>query len=74
MATKRDGVKCYDMADMDEPIFVLRSTDRFAPVLVRMWAMLAQIGGCSKPKVDEATVCAMRMEEWAARRGSKFPD
>lgn len=40
MATKATpGVfDCYAKAAPDEPIFVLRSTDPLAPILVRMWA------------------------------------
>lgn len=74
MATKREGVACYEKADPDEPIFVLRAQDRLAPILVRLWAMLAWANGAPQPKISEANVCAMKMEDWAAKRGSKFPD
>ena len=34
MSRKRDGVPCYDKAEPDEPIFVLRSQDLIAPDVV----------------------------------------
>jgi hypothetical protein len=74
MATKREGIACYDKADPDEPLFVLRAQDRLAPVLVRLWADLAAQHGCPEPKVMGARVAAMKMEDWATKRGAKFPD
>lgn len=74
MATKRDGCPCYEKADLDEPIFTLRAKDRLAPIIVRLWAMLADMSGAPKPKTNGAIACAMQMEDWAARHGNKFPD
>ena len=42
MATKRRGDSCYDKADLDEPIFVLRAKDKLAPNVVRDWADAAE--------------------------------
>lgn len=74
MATKREGDSCYDKAALDEPIFVLRANDRLAPMIVRFWARIADMMGVNRAKVQKAEVCAMKMEEWAVKRGSKLPD
>ena len=71
MATKnRPGeFDCYAAADPDEPLFVLRSTDTLAPMLVREWVLLyQQKKGDLTPeqsrKVKEALQVARDMEEW----------
>lgn len=51
MATKRTGVPCYDKAGEDEPLFVLRATDKFGPQVIRYWAALV-VQGC-EPDVEE---------------------
>lgn len=82
MSTKRNGVSCYDKADQDEPIFVLRSTDRFAPHIIRYWASLV-IKSSERPtpsktaaKVIDAHYCASAMEEWQVEHSDKvkIPD
>lgn len=64
MSTKREGVACYDKAAMDEPLFVLRAQDNLAPLLVRMWAAMADLGGTKPEIVAEARRCADQMEAW----------
>ena len=54
-----------------EPVFVLRGQDKFAPVLIRLWANLAEMGDCSKEKVRSARLIADQMEKWPDR---KMPD
>ncbi len=54
-----------------EPVFVLRGQDKFAPVLIRLWANLAEMGGCRKEKVHSARLIADEMEQWPDR---KLPD
>jgi hypothetical protein len=56
----------------DEPIFVLRAQDRFAPEVVRYWCDLAEGIGVSAGKVAEARELAATMERWSGMR--KFPD
>ncbi len=68
MATKNEGVSCYDKAADDEPIFVLRAQDGIAPMVVRMWADMAEYLGVSEEKVEEARLLADQMEEWPNRR------
>ena len=62
---------CLDRLKRGEPYFVLRAQDKWAPVLVRMWAMLAQMTNCGGEKVADAHRTAGEMEGWAPR---KFPD
>lgn len=64
MATKREGVSCYDKAGMDEPLFVLRAQDKLAAGIVRQWADLAEQGGTKPEVVAEARQCADEMEAW----------
>ena len=59
----------------NEPIFVLRAQDKWAPLIVRMWALLARINlGPFHNKVLEAEALATKMETWGMRNGAKFPD
>jgi hypothetical protein len=74
MATKSEGDSCYKKAGMDEPIFVLRATDRLAPGMVEAWADEAEEQGVPEVKVSEARHLALRMREWQAVHGSKRPD
>ena len=70
MSNKKDNEvleRCLD----DEPIFVLRAQDLLAPMLVRLWVMLARLHGCRIEKTSEALRCAEEMEKWPAR---KWPD
>ena len=70
---------CYEDAGPDEPLFVLRSTDRSAPDTVRHWADMyelrkqldnsvgdgpGELTARQQEKVDEARECASAMEQW----------
>lgn len=75
MGLKADELQhgCFARAEADEPMFVLLSRDRLAPLLVRAWAGLRtlQIWIGLKPasdyvKVDEARQLAARMTQWRA--------
>lgn len=68
MATKNTGVPCYDKADPDEPLFVLRAQDLLAPVLVRAWAFMASQFGVNSNKVEDAKSVAKQMIGWRNRR------
>jgi hypothetical protein len=74
MATKREGVSCYDKAGPDEPLFVLRSTDLLSPEIVREWAYRAKAAGTSDEKVEEARRAADAMEDWQIANSKKVPD
>ena len=57
---------CYVHAHPDEPMFVLLGRDPVGSLLVRLWAEVrAEIGGTNEEKLDEAYVCADKMEKWA---------
>lgn len=73
MATKHTD-ECLSKAHDDEPIFVLRAQDRFAPLMVETWARLAEAVNCPVPKVDEAIRLADQMRDWQESNGSKYPD
>lgn len=56
----------------DEPVFVLRGQDRFAPEIVDEWADRAEYAeGCPDEKVDAARDVADAMRSWPRR---KYPD
>lgn len=70
MATKREGVPCYDKADPDEPLFVIRAQDNLSSVIVRHWARLAEMDGVPDDKVKEARHCADLMEQWPIHKNA----
>lgn len=62
---------CFARAKKDEPMFILLSRDRLAPLLVRAWALLrrCQIYIGTKPpsdfeRCDEADALARQMRAW----------
>lgn len=65
---------CLSKAGPDEPIFVLRAHDKFAPMIVRVWAGIyaASKGGYALmtqrqiDKYKEAIALAHLMDEWKA--------
>lgn len=80
MATKRDEMAnpagCWNKADLDEPVFILRAQDYFAPGVVRAWARRAAIRGVNEAKVNEALSLAILMDEWQHSHAQqvKVPD
>lgn len=59
----------------DEPVFILRAKDKFAPNALRHWAdQLAWEVGEDNPLVKMAKTQADAMEVWASMNGSKTPD
>jgi hypothetical protein len=48
----------------DEPLFCLRAQDKFAPVIIRLWAELCRLHGTPEKKVDEALELAASMTAW----------
>ena len=85
MATKNDPGEfdCYADAAPDEPIFILRATDRIAPKIVREWAAVYvatkrngheargepdRLTEKEQRKFDEAMACAERMDAWRNRQ------
>lgn len=62
-----------------EPVFVLRGSDVLAPVLVRFWADLVEshyrrTGLTMTPRVGEARVLALQMEDWQKTHGATVPE
>jgi hypothetical protein len=74
MGTKNNPGKfdCYANAAPDEPMFVLLGRDRYAPLLVRIWALLrSRDGGEDEAKLEEAYQCARAMEQWQIDIGKR---
>lgn len=57
-------------AESGEPVFVLRAQDKFAPMLIEMWAELVRDG----PKYVDAWEHAHKMRQWQKANGCKIPD
>jgi hypothetical protein len=64
MGTKNSGIKCYDNAAPDEPLFVLRAVDPATPNAIRAWAKEALRVGHRQEKIDEALAYAAEVESW----------
>ena len=74
MSTKREGIKCYENAADDEPLFVLRAQDVLAPEIVREWAFRAAAAGVPAQKVEQARRDADAMEDYQTTHRKKVPD
>lgn len=82
MSTKAEVIKeanegrgCLGKALMDEPVFILRAQDRFAPDLVERWASnVMSAKGAPTEKVRQARALAHRMRAWQELNTSKIPD
>lgn len=80
MSTKKHELELYaagkgvlGKAADDEPLFILRAQDKLAPIIVEMWAGLAEatVAGDIDAKINEARVLASKMRAWPNR---KLPD
>lgn len=73
MATKAEGDLCYQKADKDEPLFVLRAQDATAPSVVEFWyAQNPQVH--HTPKGTECLELIQRMKNWQNERLVKLAD
>jgi hypothetical protein len=57
----------------DEPVFLLRAKDKFAPAIVRIWAGFVLASG-DKSLGEYIMGWSEVMEDWQARNGCKCPD
>ena len=74
MGTKNNpgDINCYGNANGDEPIFVLRSTDKSAPAIIRIWACFYKTrkeqensyGPAEHNKYESALEIARHMEKY----------
>ena len=62
---------CWNNAEPDEPVFVLKASDILFEQAVMYWAFLAQANGAPAAKVDEAVACA---KQGGAYLRKKIPD
>jgi hypothetical protein len=70
MGTKKSELAdgCMAKASDNEPVFVLRAQDVTSPQVVREWARLAALNGCTPAKVEAALATATAMEQWPHRK------
>jgi len=59
---------------VDEPVFLLRAQDKFAPKLLLQWAMEVRLAGGDPKVAAEAEEHAQNMLDWQKVHGSKNPD
>lgn len=76
MATKRENLlnpnSCWNKAELDEPVFILRSTDFIAPTIVTLWTVqyVSDKGGwlrmtdAQKQKFEDALRVAEAMRNY----------
>jgi len=57
----------------DEPVFLLRGTDKFSPYVIRMWAALVKTAG-DRELAEHVDSFANRMVLWQHANGCKTPD
>lgn len=71
------GPSCLTSATDDEPIFVLKSTDELAPLIVRQWADMYLMQKSEHPggpthkqwnKYHEAKALADQMDQWRSTK------
>lgn len=90
MATKREnmeqaaaGTGCLGKAHDDEPVFILRAQDRFAPGLVERWADMVEhansprvgdVAEKTRQKIKGARALAHQMRAWQELNLPKIPD
>lgn len=59
----------------DEPVFLLRGQDRYAPIMLRIYANLVALADdFDKDIVLSATEQADAMDRWQDEKGCKEPD
>lgn len=58
----------------DEPVFLLRASDKMAPQTVREWARLQKLAGNKDKAVQVALDWAETMEYWQLENGCKLAD
>lgn len=58
----------------DEPVFLLRAKDMFAPDVVRYWATVQRDAGGDPKLIELALAHANAMDRWQVENGSKLPD
>ena len=72
----RHSCICFCLAELDEPLFILRAQDTLAPRVVVRWAHLAEQAGSPEDKVQGALILAKEMADWQAKNPHrvKVPD
>ena len=58
----------------NEPVFLLRATDKNAPTIVSAWADMAEANGAKADIVNAARQQAKAMTEWQEKHTAHIPD
>lgn len=57
----------------DEPVFLIRSQDVFAPRVIAFWADLVDQAGGEK-KAEEIREFVEQIKDWQSKNSTKIPD
>jgi hypothetical protein len=76
--TPAEAIEYANRLPPDEPCFILRGRDAFAPGAVQSWAVLCLSANPklvkTRAKGERAMVLAEEMRDWQERHGAKIPD
>ena len=76
MSTKQQNLErygsCWNKAEDDEPVFIIRAKDPIGAMIVRLWASLAESTGAhDRAKAGQAWNVSLDMDRW---RDAKYGD
>lgn len=75
MELAAQGQGCLGKASPDEPVFILRAQDCFAPDIIENWAnCVVSANGGPTDKSRKAKALAHQMRAWQEWNTSKVPD
>jgi hypothetical protein len=75
LALANEGKGCLGKARPDEPVFILRAQDRFAPDLLESWSHKVELAkGTVTEKSRKARALAHQMRAWQELNSCKVPD
>lgn len=63
-----------DQAPSDEPVFLLRGSDKLAPTLIASYVKELVMAGVDQDIIDSAVSQCRKMIEWQERNGSRVTD
>lgn len=63
-----------NLIDVEEPVFLIRSSDQIGPQAVRAWCHLHRANGGSDTAFTQAMKHADLMEQWGKTHGTKAAD
>lgn len=74
--TRDEAIEYLKNLPQDEPVFVLRGQDAFAPAAIQVWGTmcLSTREEATRAKGDRASLLVTQMQKWQKERKLKVPD